>query len=128
MNDRDAGQSQVFLDDSNGPRDLRRVGAFALHAEQLITATKYEVDLRTLVCSPKERLIMRLGCQDLLDHEALPRGADLGVGEELLEDSDAQQLMEEPGISKIDLGRLHLSLSEIRVKGSELTDHERVGQ
>jgi hypothetical protein len=77
---------------------------------------------------PERGLVVRLGGQDLLDDEAFPRGADLGVTQERLLGAQPEELVQEAAVAHVDLGRLDLTLGEVGVPRLELTDHQGVGQ
>lgn len=63
----------------------------------------------------------------LLQDESFPGRAGLGVGEEFLVGRDPEERMEEPAVSKVDFGRTHLSLGNVRMPRRQRPYNESTG-
>ena len=74
---------------------------------------------------PPEETLFGLGTQlvdDLLEHEPFPGGTDFGVTIKVSPVADPEESVEYPTIANVDLRRLDLPLSHIRVPRRQLLD------
>ena len=62
--------------------------------------------------------------EDLLDDEALPRGAHLGIRKEACSRGESRQRIENFRVTEVDLGSAHLTLADILEAGPKLTNRE----
>ena len=87
-----------------------------------------QVEFRAVVGGPEVRLVGRRFGDHLLQDEALPRGADARVRQEGVHRPDADQVVVEPGVAKVDLGTLDLPLAQVLAPRTQLPDEEQMLQ
>lgn len=89
----DPVEPEIFEGDAYRRREPWGIGTLAFHAEQAVPPSQQQVDLGALVRAPEPGLVERLGCEDLLDYEAFPGGAELGVGQQRFLALEPQELV-----------------------------------
>jgi len=99
-----------------------RVAELELHPPPSPVLEEEQIQLGTGVSRPE---VGRFGLDDLqhLFHGvALPRSANLGVRQQILDGLDSQQRMQQTAVPQIYLGGLHLPLPQVFVPRMELSD------
>jgi hypothetical protein len=107
-------------------RELRRLGALGLESDPPISARHQQVKFRSLRSCPVVafRGPSTKRVDDLLDHEPLERGAHLRSLTELGLGPGSEHRMEHAAVPNVDLGRLHLTLRDVRFPWPEDPDRE----
>ena len=114
--------------DAHRRRHLRCIGALEFHADAPAVLQHQQVEFGAGMGGPEVRLIRPRDAQDLVECEALPRGAGLRVPRQRRRVADAEQLVQQAGVAQVDLRRLHLALAEVREPGLKLAHQIRLRQ
>lgn len=130
MNDHEFIQTKILQGRPHRPGHGRSCGALELEAESTVAANDEEIEFGAGVCGPEETLF-RLGGNprhDDVEREAFPRGPNLGVRFNLAGGPEAEEGVQQPAVTDIDLGRLDLPLADVLVPALELPHHECICQ
>ena len=98
-------------------REDRSRSVLDLETDALPTANHEQVEFCALIRAPKKALrgVQSQLRDDFLDDEAFPRGANLGVRDQIVVSGQVQQRVQDATVADVDLGCLDLLFADVLV-------------
>ncbi len=116
-------EMEVLNGDMHGTAAARSVGVFELKPIVFACATDQKVKLRAAVGCPEVDIAAPQRVNDLLQREAFPRRAELGVRLEIGDGSQLKKSVQESAVAEVDFWGFDLALSDVFKPGRKDSHH-----